>query len=43
MSNTKSSVHELVAYIFGLLLFGVALGAQEVGEEDQFDDYKEDE
>lgn len=37
------SVGELMSHILGLLLVVVALGVQEVGEENQFDDDKEDE
>ena len=39
----KSAVSQLVAHILGLLLLGVTLGVQEVGEEEQFDDDKKDE
>ena len=31
-----------MAHILGLLLFGVTLGVQEVGEEEQFDDNEKD-
>ena len=34
--------HQLVAHIFGLFLLGRALGTQEVGEKEQFNDDKED-
>jgi hypothetical protein len=43
LTDSDSTVDQLVTDVLGLFLVGVALGTQEIGEKDHLDDDKEDE